>query len=83
MNRIDQDVTIPEGFRFRKAFLHGRPQHAEFDDFSLRHPKMPHGKRAKIFAPFDALRGFGEVLAAEELAAMGDPCAAQEDEISP
>ncbi len=34
-----------------------RPVH-DGDDFSIRHPKMPMEKRAKIFQPFDALRGF-------------------------
>ena len=34
-----------------------RPEH-DGDVFSLRHPKMPPAQRAKIFAPFDALRGF-------------------------
>ena len=34
-----------------------RPAH-DGDAFSLRHPKMPLSRRAKIFQPFDALRGF-------------------------
>ena len=32
------------------------------DDFWCRHPPMDPGKRAKIFAPFSALRGFDEEL---------------------
>ena len=39
----------------------GRPQH-QGDYFSLRHPAMPAGKRAKIFAPFSALGGFEEAI---------------------
>ncbi|MBQ7677796.1 MAG: hypothetical protein IJT32_06140 [Lachnospiraceae bacterium] len=34
-----------------------RPMH-EGDAFSRKHPPMPLDKRAKIFQPFDALRGF-------------------------
>ncbi|MBO4637472.1 MAG: hypothetical protein J5685_10045 [Clostridiales bacterium] len=34
-----------------------RPVH-NGDDFSYRHPKMSTEDRAKIFAPFAALRGF-------------------------
>ena len=37
-----------------------RPVHIN-DDFSIKHPKMSKGDRAKIFAPFAALkRGQGE-----------------------
>ena len=36
----------------------GKPQHTKFDDFYRKHPFMDVGKRAKIFAPFAALRGF-------------------------
>ena len=34
-----------------------RPAH-DGDAISVRHPKMPLARRAKIFQPFDALRGF-------------------------
>ncbi len=53
---------MPEGFPYREVFLRGKPQHERFDDFDAKHPKMPCGKRAKIFAPFDALKGFEERL---------------------
>ena len=36
-----------------------RPAH-DGDAFSRRHPKMAQLNRAKIFAPFDALDGYGE-----------------------
>ncbi len=39
-----------------------RPRH-EDDDFSRRHPKMPLEERAKIFMPFAALKGFGDMVA--------------------
>ncbi|MCC6095116.1 MAG: hypothetical protein LIV24_08905 [Eubacterium sp.] len=41
-----------------------RPIH-NGDPFSLRHPKMARGNRAKLFAPFDALAGFDESMDAE------------------
>jgi hypothetical protein len=40
-----------------------RPVH-DGDVFSRRHPKMTQLNRAKIFAPFDALKGFSEAIAA-------------------
>ena len=46
------------GFRYREVFLKGKPQHDRYDSFRIRHPQMDVGKRAKLFAPFDALRGF-------------------------
>ena len=33
----------------------------------MQRPKMPIKERAKIFAPFDALKGFREMLAEEEI----------------
>ena len=60
-------MQIPQGFMYRNAFLHGRPKHKKFDDFYIRHPFMDHGKRAKIFAPFDALAGFNELILSKEV----------------
>lgn len=34
---------------------------------AARHPKMPMSERAKIFAPFNPLKGFQEALRAKEL----------------
>ena len=42
-----------------------RPQHID-DDFSVRHPKMQTGDRAKIFAPFAALKGHSETVKENE-----------------
>ena len=50
--------VLSEDFRYREVYLRGRPQHQKWDDFSVRHPRMSPGRRARIFAPFDALRGF-------------------------
>ena len=51
-------MAMPVNFRYRDVFLKGKPRHDRYDSFRIRHPKMPPGKRAKLFAPFDALRGF-------------------------
>jgi len=51
-------MAMPAGFRYRDVFLKGKPRHDRYDAFRIRHPQMDVGKRAKIFAPFDALRGF-------------------------
>ncbi len=65
MNTIGM-MAMPAGFRYRDVFLKGRPQHEQLDAFLVRHPKMDAGRRAKIFAPFDALRGFNEAVAAKD-----------------
>ena len=51
-------MAMPAGFRYRDVFLKGKPRHDRYDAFRIRHPQMDVGKRAKLFAPFDALRGF-------------------------
>lgn len=55
-------MAMPEGFRYAGTAMAGRPKHERFDRFSLRHPRMDVGKRAKIFAPFDALTGFSDAV---------------------
>ncbi len=55
---------IPEDFPYREVLRKGKPRHGREDPFRLRHPKMEPGRRAKIFAPFDALKGFREALEA-------------------
>ena len=51
-------MPMPPDFRYRDVFEKGKPRHDRDDPFLFRHPPMPASKRAKIFAPFDALRGF-------------------------
>ena len=59
---VDIDnVSVPLAFPYIVAFLQGKPQHID-DDFSIKHPPMERGKRAKIFAPFDALDGYGDAV---------------------
>lgn len=63
-------VSMPPDFPYRDVFLRGRPQHPEYDAFRLKHPVMDCGHRAKIFSPFDALRGFDLELTAAETRQM-------------
>ena len=58
---------MPVDFRYREVFLKGKPQHERFDLFRIRHPSMDAGHRAKIFSPFDALKGFNEAVAAKDV----------------
>lgn len=53
--------------RYKKILENGIPQHAPFDDFSIKHPSMDLSRRAKIFNPFDALKGFDEEIASTAL----------------
>ena len=71
-------MPMPVDFRYREVFLRGRPQHARYDDFGARHPKMACAKRAKIFSPFDALKGFQEALAAKETPCAGEAAAGED-----
>ena len=58
--------------------MQGRPQH-EMDEFAFRHPRMDQGKRAKIFAPFDALDGYGESVSSKNIV-YTDPVIQDESE---
>ena len=51
---------------YEKILLAERPVHLQ-DAFSAKYPPMPREKRAKLFAPFDALAGYGEALDAQEV----------------
>ncbi len=51
-------LPMPENFKYKAVLEQGQPKHEPFDAFRLKHPSMPLSQRAKIFAPFDALRGF-------------------------
>ena len=66
-------MPMPAGFPYADVFRRGRPRHgqpgkyATYDAFYAKHPPMKTSHRAKIFAPFDALRGFNEAVAAKEV----------------
>ena len=55
-------VDVPLDFPYLSAFLQGPPHYDRYDEFLLRHPHMEPGKRAKIFAPFDALDGYSDAV---------------------
>jgi hypothetical protein len=65
MEHADNDVPL-SSFRYRKVLEQGKPKHEKNDPFSIRHPAMDLSRRAKIFSPFDALKGFGDELAREQ-----------------
>ena len=60
-------VPRPVNFPYWDVFFKGKPQHEPCDPFRIRHPSMDPGKRAKIFAPFDALTGFREEVASKNI----------------
>lgn len=60
-----EELSVITDDEYESLSRRGRPQH-QGDYFSLRHPAMPAGKRAKIFAPFAALTGFSEEIAGRE-----------------
>ena len=72
-------MPMPSGFQYREVFLKGRPQHDRYDAFCIRHPKMDVGHRAKIFSPFDALKGFNEAVAAKNELYTDKAVLSQED----
>ncbi len=53
--------------RYKKVYDRGKPKHDPYDDFSIKHPAMELSRRAKIFNPFDALKGFNEEITSTEL----------------
>ena len=59
MQYVVDGRLIPLKFPYLSVLLEGRPRHGA-DAFSLRHPQMEKGKRAKLFAPYDALDGYSE-----------------------
>ena len=54
-----------KAFPYEEILRLGMPERDQY--FYLKHPKMPCGKRAKIFAPFSALKGFDEEVASKEV----------------
>lgn len=56
------NTAVPSSFRYRKVLEKGKPAHDKNDSFSIKHPAMDLSRRAKIFNPFDALKGFGDEL---------------------
>ena len=61
------EMPMPSDFRFKNVAEKGRPRHSGWDSFTVKHPPMPPEHWAKIFSPFDALRGFGDFIASKEV----------------
>ena len=73
-------MAMPSGFRYRQVAARGRPHHHRYDDFRIRHPEMKLEKRAKIFSPFDALKGFSEAVAEKEVQYVARRVLAEEEQ---
>ena len=72
-------MPMPADFAHQDLLKAGRPKHRDFDAFNLRHPFMDPGKRAKIFSPFDALKGFGDAIASKDVLYVNRPELSEED----
>lgn len=59
-------MPAPADFKYADVLAAGRPVHKQRDVFAVKHPAMALGKRAKIFSPFDALKGFTEAVEAKD-----------------
>lgn len=59
-------LTVPIDFPYLSTIFQGPPRH-DRDEFSFKHPRMDRGKRAKIFAPFDALDGYGDAVKSKDV----------------
>ena len=66
-------MAMPANFQYRDVAVKGRPEHRGWDSFTIRHPPMPASRWAKIYAPFDALKGFDEAIEAQEEALVESP----------
>ena len=62
MSNVIDNTAVPSSFRYRNVLEKGKPVHDKNDSFSVKHPAMDLSRRAKIFSPFDALKGFGDEL---------------------
>lgn len=60
-------IIFPQDFKYIEVIKAGKPTHKKYDNFYLKHPPMKLSKRAKIFSPFDALKGFDEAVQSKEV----------------
>ena len=72
-------MQMPADFKYASVFLKGKPRHSGSDRFCARHPAMDRGQRAKIFSPFDALRGFGNAVASKDALYVDRPALTDEE----
>lgn len=66
-------MRMPADFKYKSVYLKGKPAHTGADGFARRHPAMDLGRRAKIFSPFDALRGFGDAVKSKDIEYVDRP----------
>lgn len=59
----DAKGSPPSSFRYGNVMKKRKPVHGKNDLFTAKHPPMDLYRRAKIFCPFDALKGFSDELA--------------------
>ena len=71
-------MEVPIDFPYLSAIMAGPPKH-DHDEFSVKHPRMERGKRAKIFAPFDALDGYSDAVKSKDIEYMARAELADED----
>ena len=64
---VNENVIFPKDFEYIEVVRTGKPVHEQYDSFWIKHPPMDLSRRAKIFSPFDALRGFNEAVSAKEV----------------
>ena len=60
-------LNPPDSFPYLDVYRKGRPEHPRFDPFRIKHPAMDLNRRAKIFHPFDALKGFDEAISEKDI----------------
>ncbi len=60
-------MPMPRYFKYKDVYMAGFPQHSLWDAFQRKHPPMPATRWAKIFSPFDALKGFDEAITSKEV----------------
>lgn len=67
------EMPMPRDFRHTKVLRRGRPRHGHpgklstYDLFYIKHPPMECSRRAKLFAPFDALAGFSQYIRSKQV----------------
>ncbi len=66
MNDKPAASSLPSSFKYRAVYEKGKPVHDRFDSFSIKHPPMELSRRAKIFSPFYALKGFSDAISMQE-----------------
>ena len=75
VNATYNGKPIPKGYPYLCILLEGPPKKDSPD-----HPRMALSKRAKIFAPYSALSGFGDITKKREAETRSVPDFYENDE---